>query len=85
MIPVYSMEGYGGFVYFGGGGGYEIKNQIIGYRINPDSPILTQMVHEESTDKGIANFMSIPKDVSLGKSSLKSDFFSLLLARDPTF
>lgn len=25
-IPVYSMEGYGRYVYFGGGGGYEIKN-----------------------------------------------------------
>ena len=31
-IPIYSMEAFGDFVYFGGGGGYEIKNTIIGYR-----------------------------------------------------
>ena len=31
-IPIYSMESYNDFVYFGGGGGYEIKNLIVGYR-----------------------------------------------------
>ena len=30
------MESFGPYVYFGGGGGYEIKNKIIGYRMEAD-------------------------------------------------
>lgn len=58
------MEAYGPFVYFGGGGGYEIKNKIVGYRIEPDTPILKNIIHEEMTGDGVANFMTRPKDVS---------------------
>ena len=61
-IPIYAMEGYSNFVYFGGGGGYEIKNQIIGYRSIIGEPILGEVVHEESTGDGVANYMTIPKD-----------------------
>ena len=35
-IPIYSMESYEQFVYFGGGGGYEIKNKIVGYLLEKD-------------------------------------------------
>lgn len=58
------MEAYGPFVYFGGGGGYEIKNKIVGYRIEADSEFLTKIVHEESTGDGVANFMMMAKDNS---------------------
>lgn len=64
MIPIYSMESYGDFVYFGGGGGYEIKNQIVGYRMETGNPILTKIIHEERTGEAVANFMTLPKDVS---------------------
>ena len=56
------MESYGDFVYFGGGGGYEIKNQIVGYRMEPGNPILTKIIHEEHTGEGVSNFMTLPKD-----------------------
>ena len=58
------MEGYSNFVYFGGGGGYEIKNQIVGYKTIQGEPILGEVVHEESTGEGVANYMTIPKDKS---------------------
>ena len=32
LFPVYSLEVFENFVYFGGGGGNEIKNMIKGYR-----------------------------------------------------
>ena len=63
-IPIYSMEGWGDYVYIGGGGGYEIKNQIVGYKSEIGNPILTKIVHEEMTGVGVANFMTVPKDGS---------------------
>lgn len=42
--------------------------------MNPDSPILTKIVHEESTNEGVANFMSIPKDGSNTLMALVDNF-----------
>ena len=58
------MEGYRDFVYFGGGGGYELKNQILGYKIDAGNPVLTKAVYEQSTGDKVANYMTLPKDVS---------------------
>ncbi len=40
-IPIYSMEAFANYIYFGGGGGYEIKNQIVGYKIESGAQFLT--------------------------------------------
>ena len=32
--------------------------------MDPGNPILTKVVHEELTGEGVANFMTLPKDVS---------------------
>ena len=63
-IPIYSMESFGDYVYLGGGGGYEIKNMIVGYKYEAGNPIMSKVVHEELTGTGVANYMTVPKDVS---------------------
>lgn len=46
------MEVFGDFVYVGGGGGYEIANKILVYKM-PDTrmqlPLLKDLIHEEPT------------------------------------
>ena len=69
-IPIYSMEAYQDFVYIGGGGGFEIKNQIVGYKKDPGAQIMTKIVHEEPTGDGVAYYMSLPKDVSKDYSQI---------------
>lgn len=64
MFPIYAMEMFDNFVYLGGGGGMELKNVIVGYRMQHGNPVLTQVVHTESTDKAVANYMTVPRDVS---------------------
>ena len=64
MTPAYSMECWGDYVYFGGGGGNELKNRIIAYRIDSGNPILTKQVDEVDTGEGVANFLLVPRDVS---------------------
>ena len=75
-IPIYSMESYQDFLYFGGGGGYEIKNQIVGYQYEPGKKIVTKIIHEELTGDGVANFLMIPKDVS-GAEKVAALIFSV--------
>ena len=63
-IPIYSMEMYNNFLYFGGGGGYEIKNQIVGYEYTEGCKFVEKIVHEELTGDAVANFLLVPRDVS---------------------
>ena len=56
------MECFDNFLYFGGGGGYEIKNQIVGYQYELGKAIVTKIVHTEMTGDAVANYMTIPKD-----------------------
>lgn len=64
QIPIYSMEVFADFIYFGGGGGYEIKNQIVCYRKLPGVDILKDSVQVIETGTGVANFLTLPKDRS---------------------
>ena len=61
-IPIYSMECYNDFLYFGGGGGYEIKNQIVGYQYELGKTVVSKIVHTEMTGDAVANYMMLPKD-----------------------
>ena len=58
------MELYGNHVYLGGGGGYEIANKIQVYELPDHTGLLKKMVHEESTEKAVCNFMQAARDVS---------------------
>ena len=72
------MESFQDFVYFGGGGGYEIKNQIVGYRYETGNSVLTKIVHEELTGDSVANCMIVPRDVSQN-SKLREAFSTATL------
>ena len=37
---------------------------IVGYRYEAGNTILTKVVHEELTGESVANFMTVPRDVS---------------------
>jgi hypothetical protein len=47
------MDVYGDYVFIGGGGGYEIANKILVYKMPVDTriqmPLLKDLVHEEPT------------------------------------
>jgi len=61
------MEIFGNFIFLGGGGGYEIANKIQVYKIPNTSdklPLLKELVHEESTEKAVANYMMTSRDVN---------------------
>lgn len=86
------MEVVGNFMYLGGGGGYEIANKIQVYRVpSLNTELLAQVVHEESTEKAVANFMQSARDnntllaacltenVAVYKVDLNSGKLSLLL------
>ena len=46
---------------------------IVGYRYEAGNAILTKVVHEELTGESVANFMTVPRDVSdLQKSCIQS-------------
>ena len=64
LFPVYSLEVFENFVYFGGGGGNEIKNMIKGYRTSWGKTRLydSQEVFSESTGEDVCNFMVTAKD-----------------------
>lgn len=79
-IPIYSvsyynilsfaiqMELFGDYIYLGGGGGYEIANKIQVYTLpsaQDKLSLLTNLVHEEMTDKAVANYLMAAKDVSV--------------------
>lgn len=52
-------------MYLGGGGGYEIANKIQVYKVPGVGEELLQpshLVHEESTEKAVANFMQSARD-----------------------
>ena len=61
LFPVYAMDVFDNrFVYFAGGGGYEIPNQIQGYRLTSgkkqvDLPEICTVV----TDPAMVNYMVI--------------------------
>jgi len=60
------MELYDKYIYLGGGGGYEIANKIQVYTVpigGGKLGLLTNLVHEESTDKQVANYMMAARDV----------------------
>lgn len=59
------MELYGNHIYLGGGGGYEIANKIQVYELPDQTGLLKKMVHEESTEKAVCNFMQAARDVSI--------------------
>ena len=84
-IPIYSMESFQDFLYFGGGGGYEIKNQIVGYQYEPGNKIVTKIIHEELTGDAVANFLMVPKDVSDTEEKNCAYFAGLLCVRGLTY
>ena len=47
------MDVFGDYVFLGGGGGYEIANKILVYKMPADTripmPLLKDLVHEEPT------------------------------------
>lgn len=62
------MEIFGDFIFLGGGGGYEIANKIQVFKIpslqqNSAAILLKDLVHEESTNKDVANFMTLDRNV----------------------
>lgn len=62
------MELFDKYIYLGGGGGYEIANKIQVYTVPlPDDKIglLKNLVHEETTDLSVANYMMAARDVSV--------------------
>ena len=64
MIYLLQMELFDKFIYLGGGGGYEIANKIQVYRVPEDKfGILKILVHEEITDKQVANYIMAARDV----------------------
>lgn len=69
------MEVFGDFVYLGGGGGYEIANKILCYKV-PDTriqlPLLKDLVHEVPTEAQVANYMVAARDVNF--SNVLTDF-----------
>lgn len=59
------MEIVGNYIYLGGGGGYEIANKIQVYKVPALGEELlqaTNLVHEESTEKAVANFLQTARD-----------------------
>ena len=53
------------FVYFGGGGGYEIPNQIVGYRLKSGAQhVITPEVAKLETGEQIADYLQVARDVS---------------------
>ena len=63
------MEVFDNYIYFGGGGGIEqkeIPNLIEGYRLPPagEKFIKDKPIYEKTTEVGVANYMTIAKDVS---------------------
>jgi hypothetical protein len=60
------MELFDKYIYLGGGGGYEIANKIQVYTVPDDKlGLLKNLVHEETTDKQVANYMMAARDVIL--------------------
>ena len=60
------MEAYRDYVYFGGGGGNELANMIVGYKMPEAGQVLVKdKVFEEKTGTTVANYMTVAKDVSL--------------------
>lgn len=61
------MDVYGDYVFIGGGGGYEIANKILVYKMPADTripmPLLKDLVHEEPTQTQVANYMATARDV----------------------
>lgn len=70
------MEVFGDYVFLGGGGGYEISNliQVFKYPAKMvDVPVLDKPVFEYKSDKKVANFMRMAKEVSPYPVSKKYD------------
>ena len=60
------MEVFDPYVYFGGGGGNEIPNVVLGYKLPPAGETLVKdKVYEEKTGDTVANYMTVAKDVSI--------------------
>ena len=61
------MEVFENYIYFGGGGGYEIPNMIQGYRLPAAGETLLKdkPIFEMKTDDAVANYMTLARDVSL--------------------
>lgn len=58
------MELFDKYIFLGGGGGYEIANKIQVYKVPEDNlGLLKILVHEEITDKQVANYMMAARDV----------------------
>lgn len=63
------MEVFDPYVYFGGGGGNEIPNVMLGYKLPAAGQTLVKdKVYEEKTGDTVANYMTVAKDVSLSKA-----------------
>ena len=75
-FPIYSMDVFENYyVYFGGGGGFEIPNVIQGYRLSSGKKFVDlPEVCKVETDPHSADFMLIPKNVS-------KDFYGILCYR----
>lgn len=70
------MELYDKYIYLGGGGGYEIANKIQVYTLPQDNlGLLKNLVHEENTNKQVANYMMAAKDVRNIISLNNSQYF----------
>ena len=47
-------------MFLGGGGGYEIENEIQVYQVtNPNEKILKKLVHTEKTGSGVSNYFEL--------------------------
>lgn len=59
------MDVFDNYVYFGGGGGNELANIMLGYKLPAAGQTLVKdKVYEEKTGDAVANYMSVAKDVS---------------------
>lgn len=68
QFPIYSIAVFRNFVILGGGGGNEIKNQLIMYELDGtevSTNILKKVVHEEPTGSDVPNYMQLANNVSL--------------------
>lgn len=67
QFPIYSIAVFRNFIILGGGGGNEIKNQLIMYELEGSelsTNILKKVVHEEPTGSDVPNFMQVASNVS---------------------
>lgn len=63
-FPIYSCEVFNDYIFLGGGGGFEIANQIQVYRMKAGEKLLKELVHEEVTGNEVCNYMYKARDVS---------------------